>query len=170
MRRVMSAPIFKISQSVLSSSGSGVGDELSLERTVVSEIDRRTTEQRPPIVLTEADREKLSELLKNSPERESNAARFLREELGRADVAHQHVRATALVTMGSEVKYIDHESFCVREVQLVYPDQSGQDGCLSVLTSAGSALIGLGPGQSIGVVEDGIERRFTVLEVRSPSD
>jgi regulator of nucleoside diphosphate kinase len=136
----------------------------------VSEADRRSTEQRPPIVLTAADREKLSELLKNWPERESNAARFLREELDRADVAHEHVGATALVTMGSEVKYLDQDSFCVRDVQLVYPDQANQDGCLSVLTSAGSALIGLGPGQSITVVEGGIERRFTVLEVRSPSD
>lgn len=136
----------------------------------MSEIDRRNTEQRPPIVLTEADREKISELLGNLPEQESSASRFLRQELGRADVAHEHVGSTALVTMGSRVKYIDHDLFCVREVQLVYPDQANQDGCLSVLTSAGSALIGLGPGQSIDVVEDGIEHRFTVLEVRSPSD
>lgn len=74
------------------------------------------------------------------------------------------------MTMGSAVKFIDHDSFCVREVQLVYPDQANQDGCLSVLTSVGSALIGLGPGQSISTVEDGIKRRFTVLEARSPSD
>jgi regulator of nucleoside diphosphate kinase len=135
----------------------------------VSEIDRRT-EQRPPIVLTAADREKLPELLKNWPQRESNAARFLREELDRADITHEHVGSASLVTMGSEVKFIDHDSFCLRDVKLVYPDQANDDGCLSVLTSAGSALIGLGPGQSITVVEDGIERRFTVLEVRSPTD
>ena len=70
----------------------------------MSEIDHRSTEQRPPIVLTEADREKLSELLRKLPEQDSNSSRFLREELGRADVAHEHVGATALVTMGSKDK------------------------------------------------------------------
>jgi regulator of nucleoside diphosphate kinase len=134
----------------------------------VSEIDRRK-EQRPPIVLTEADRARLSDLLSSLPERDSAAARFLHEELDRADVTHGHVRPACLVSMGSEVKFIDHDSLCVRDVKLVYPDQANEDDCLSVLTSTGSALIGLGPGQSITVVEDGIERRFTVLEVRSPS-
>lgn len=57
----------------------------------MNEIDRRTTEQRPPIVLTETDRERLSELLKKWPERDSNVARFLQEELDRADVAPEHV-------------------------------------------------------------------------------
>jgi regulator of nucleoside diphosphate kinase len=110
------------------------------------------------------------ELLTNLPERNSTAARFLREELDRADITREHVGPTSLVTMGSEVKFIDHDSFCVRDVQLVYPDQANENGRLSVLTPVGSALIGLGPGQSISVVEGGIERLFTVLEVRSPSD
>jgi regulator of nucleoside diphosphate kinase len=136
----------------------------------VSEIDHRTTEQRPPIVLTVADRERLSKLLENWPERDSIAARFLLEELDRADVAHEHVGAASLVTMGSMVKFIDDDSLYVREVQLVYPDEANEHGCLSVLTPVGSALIGLGPGQSISVVEDGIQRRFTVLGVRSASD
>jgi regulator of nucleoside diphosphate kinase len=136
----------------------------------VSAIDPRTIEKRPPIVLTEADRERLSELLKNWAEHDSIAARFLRQELDRADVAHAHVGGTSLVTMGSTVKFIDDDSLHVREVQLVYPDQEHDRGCLTVLSPVGSALIGLGPGQSISIVEDGIQRRFTVLEVRSASD
>lgn len=134
----------------------------------MSNANRDATE-RPPIVLTVADRERLSVLLKASLEVNSSSARFLREELERADIARGHVGVTSLVTMGSEVKFIDHESLCVREIRLVYPDQANDDRCLSVLTPIGSALIGLGPGQSIRLVEDGIERQLTVLEVRSAS-
>jgi regulator of nucleoside diphosphate kinase len=38
-----------------------------------------------------------------------------------------------------------------------------------VLTSIGSALLGLGPGQSISWTDAGIETRLTVLEVSSGS-
>jgi hypothetical protein len=37
-----------------------------------------------------------------------------------------------------------------------------------VLTSVGSALLGLGPGQSISWSENGLDRRLVVLEVLSP--
>jgi regulator of nucleoside diphosphate kinase len=132
----------------------------------VSDTDHRSdTLQRPPIVLRAEDRERLSKLLSSSPEQESIAARFLREELDRADITRGHVAAASLVTMGSEVKFIDHDSLCVQRLRLVYPDQANDLHCISVLTPIGSALIGLGPGQSISVVEDGIEHRFTVLEV-----
>jgi regulator of nucleoside diphosphate kinase len=135
----------------------------------VSDADRATFERRPPIVLTVADRERLLELLNTSPEGESSAARFLREELDRAEIARGQVSVTTLVTMGSTVKFIDHDALCIRELRLVYPEQANDNRCISVLTLIGSALIGLGPGQSIDLVEDGIGRRFTVLEVRSTS-
>jgi regulator of nucleoside diphosphate kinase len=134
---------------------------------VVSKLNRDASLLRPPIVLTAEDREQLSALLETASEKESAAARFLREEIDRADIVRGMPAATSLVQMGSEVRFIDHHSR-VREVRLVYPGEAGTDLSLSVLTPVGSALIGLGPGQTIAWLERGIERRLTVLEVRLP--
>jgi hypothetical protein len=40
--------------------------------------------------------------------------------------------------------------------------------CISVLSPIGTAVFGLGPGQSIRWTEQGRERRLAVLEVRAP--
>jgi regulator of nucleoside diphosphate kinase len=134
---------------------------------VVSKVNRDASPLRPPIVLTAEDREQLSALLETASEKESAAARFLREEIDRADVVRGQPAATSLVQMGSEVRFIDHQSG-VREVRLVYPGETDTGLSLSVLTPLGSALIGLGPGQTIAWFEHAIERRLTVLEVRLP--
>jgi len=80
------------------------------------------------------------------------------------------VAGTSLVTMGSAVKFIDHDSLSVRQVRLVYPNEAASSRDVSVLTAVGSALIGLGPGQSISWDEHGAERRLTVLEVRGATE
>jgi regulator of nucleoside diphosphate kinase len=69
--------------------------------------------------------------------------------------------------MGCEVTFIDHESERIRHIRLVYPDEVNNDRCVSVLSAEGSALIGLGPGQSICWSDHGKERSLTVLEVHS---
>jgi transcription elongation GreA/GreB family factor len=132
----------------------------------VSNADHNPYEQRPPIVITAMDCQRLSALLETAMEKDYAAAHFLREEIERADVARCQPAATSLVTMGSEVKFIDHHSVRVRELRLVYPEEADADRCISVLTPVGSALIGLGPGQSISWLEHGTDRRLTVLEVR----
>jgi regulator of nucleoside diphosphate kinase len=136
---------------------------------VVNKVNRDASPLRPPIVLTAEDRGQLSALLQTAAEKESATARFLREEIDRADVVRSQPAATSLVQMGSEVRFIDHQSG-VREVRLVYPGEADADLSLSVLTPLGSALIGLGPGQTIAWPEHGIERRLTVLEVRLPPE
>jgi regulator of nucleoside diphosphate kinase len=65
------------------------------------------------------------------------------------------------------VKFVDHRSPRVRRCKLAYPDETNDSHSISVLTSIGSALLGLGPGQSIHWTDAGIEQRLTVLEVSS---
>jgi regulator of nucleoside diphosphate kinase len=137
-----------------------------MERAVVSHIEPGASMQRPPIVLTTRDFNRLSALLNNVSENDSSAAHFLREELDRADIVHREVGTTSLVTMGSEVSFIDQGSVSVQQVRLAYPNEIKDSCSISVLTSTGSALLGLGPGQSISWSEKGKERRLTVLTIR----
>lgn len=120
-------------------------------------------EQRPPILLTTADRDKLLTLVRKAPA----AAAFLHEEVERAEIATGDVASTSLVRMGSEVKFIDHGTGSIHRVKLVFPEEEREPRCISVLSSLGSALIGLGPGQSIRWTERGRERSLSVLEVHA---
>jgi regulator of nucleoside diphosphate kinase len=136
-------------------------------QAIVESVDRGSPERRPPIVITTMDRERLLALLNTASIKDSSAGSFLREELDRADIVSSNIASTSLVTMGCEVKFIDHESERIRHIRLVYPDEANNDRCTSVLSTIGSALIGLGPGQSIRWTEQERERRLTVLEVQA---
>jgi regulator of nucleoside diphosphate kinase len=65
------------------------------------------------------------------------------------------------------VKFVDHADARIRRARLVFPEQAQCNHCISVLTPIGSALIGLGPGQSIHWTEQGRKRSLAVLEVRA---
>jgi regulator of nucleoside diphosphate kinase len=118
-------------------------------------------EQRPPIVLAAADRDALLELLRTP---DSGGATFLREELERADIACGEVSPSAMVSIGSTVKFIDHKATNIKTIKLVLPYEANGIDLISVTGALGSALIGLGPGQTITWYEDETERRTTVLE------
>lgn len=121
--------------------------------------------ERPPIVLTASDRGMLFALLCTAPATTNpGVARFLREELERAEIVCGEVSPTAFVSIGSTVKYVDDGETDVGEVKLVHPDEANDVDLVSVTGGLGSALIGLGPGQTITWYDDGLERRTTVLE------
>jgi regulator of nucleoside diphosphate kinase len=123
-------------------------------------------ELRPPILLTTVDRDKLRALIHELPaSARSGAAEFLREEVERADVTAEDVSPTSVVRMGSDVKFVLHDDGRVHRVRLVFPDGASETRSISVLTSVGSALIGLGPGQSICWTGPDGEHGLTVLEV-----
>ncbi|WP_418219787.1 GreA/GreB family elongation factor [Bradyrhizobium icense] len=64
------------------------------------------------------------------------------------------------------MKFVDHADARIQQAQLVFPDEVLRRRCISVLSPIGSALIGLGPGQSIRWTEQGRKRRLAVLEVQ----
>jgi regulator of nucleoside diphosphate kinase len=126
----------------------------------------RKAQQRPPIVLTPTDRDKLLALIREVPvSAHARSAEFLRAEVERADVATGDISPTLVVRMGSDVKFIDHEDQRIHRARLVFPEEARGPRFISVLSPVGSALIGLGPGQSIRWTELGGERSLTVLEV-----
>ena len=134
----------------------------------MSNIERSHPEQRPPIVLTALDRERLFALLGDALTTvDMDTACFLREEIERADIAPDDVAPNSLVRLGCDVKFVDHADARIRRAQLVIPDGAQRNHCISVLSPIGSALIGLGPGQSIRWTEQGRERSLAVLEVRA---
>jgi regulator of nucleoside diphosphate kinase len=134
----------------------------------MSNIERDHFEQRPSIVLTSMDRDALFALL-GDPLKTMDvvAACFLREEIERADIMSNDVAPNSVVRIGCYVKFVDHADARIRRVQLVFPEEARCEHCISVLTPVGSALIGLGPGQSIRWTEQGRERSLAVLEVRA---
>jgi regulator of nucleoside diphosphate kinase len=127
--------------------------------------ERSHTLPRPPIVLTTSDRDSLLSLLRSeSTTIEPSIARFLREELERADIAPNEISSNAIVSIGSRVKFVNHNSTSIREVKLVLPDEGNDVDLVSVTGALGSALLGLGPGQTISWYEGQTERRTGVLE------
>jgi len=120
-------------------------------------------EERPPIVLTSLVRGRLLALADAATVGSPSVAHFLHEELARADIIPECTAGS--VTMGSEVKFIDHRWPRIRLCKLTYPDEVNDRHSISVLTPIGSALLGLGPGQSISWIEAEKEQRLTVLEV-----
>jgi regulator of nucleoside diphosphate kinase len=145
--------------------------ESTMKRVAKEALDsmpQARTFERPPIVLKASDRDRLSSLLLTSVTIiDPQAARFLREEIDRAEIVCSEVSSTALVSIGSTVKFIHHDATSTREVTLVPPNEANEIDLISVIGKLGSALIGLGPGQTISWCDDQTERRTTVLATNS---
>jgi len=126
-------------------------------------------EIKPPITLTANDYERLSLLARAAALRMPEQASVLTEELERARVLTDG-RPERTVCMGSEVDFRDEVSGKIQTVTLVYPgDADISRGRISVLTPVGTALIGLGIGDSITFeTRTASLRRLTVLRVREP--
>lgn len=141
------------------------------KQATMSDVERNRVEQRPAIVLTASDRERLFALLGAAPTTVNvETASFLREEIERADVAPDDIAPNSVVRLGCDVKFVDHADARIQQAQLVFPEEALRCHCISVLSPIGSALIGLGPGQSIRWTEQGRERSLAVLEVRATKD
>jgi regulator of nucleoside diphosphate kinase len=84
----------------------------------------------------------------------------LRAELERAIVVTQDAIPSGVVTMYSQVRYLDESAGLSREVQIVYPEDADvEQGKVSVLAPVGAALLGLEIGQAI-------DWRFPAGEIR----
>ena len=94
----------------------------------------------------------------------------LRAELERAIVIPDDSMKTNIVTMGSRVRYTEHETGNSREIEIVFPEEAeAAAGKVSVFAPVGAALIGLGVGQEIEWdFPGGSTRRLTVVEVIQP--
>lgn len=107
--------------------------------------------QTAPIRVTHRDLERLSRVIElYGGGRNAAACEALEEELRRARIIDSGEAPRDVVTMNSRVRFEDLDSGEVRELTLVYPQDADIDrGCVSVLAPIGTALLGLGVGESI---------------------
>ncbi|WP_324732376.1 nucleoside diphosphate kinase regulator [Pseudomonas paeninsulae] len=119
----------------------------------------------PSITITRLDLQRLERLL-DSLEEFGPGAAALQAELDRAEViGHDQVPA-GLVTMNSRVHCREESNGKDYHLTLVYPQDAGKDGCVSILAPVGSALLGLSVGQHIDwIAPGGKELKLTLLAV-----
>jgi len=104
----------------------------------------------PPIILAQRDAARLEALLEAPALRNTPAASILLDELTRAEVVPDDQVPADVVRMNSVVECEDEHGGERHVLTLVYPqDADVSAGRVSVLAPVGSALLGLGVGQSI---------------------
>jgi regulator of nucleoside diphosphate kinase len=123
-------------------------------------------ENKPPIIVSSLDLERLEHLLESDSYRRLPGIPALLEELGRATVVEPTAIPAGVVTMNSTVRFIDDSTGATYELTLVYPEAAGASDRVSILAPVGSALLGLSVGQSISwQVPGGRRLALRVLEV-----
>jgi regulator of nucleoside diphosphate kinase len=125
-----------------------------------------TIRARPAIVLTRSDRDRVSDLVIGRVS--SLTIEFLREELQRAEIVSDQL-AASLVAIGTHIRFIDHRSCRLSEGRLTFPNEGETPNPVSVLSPLGSALLGLGVGQTIDWSDEwGEARSLTVVNIVPP--
>lgn len=123
--------------------------------------------QLPPIVITQLDNSRLRRLLSAPGVRNSDAADALEDELDRAEVVDSTALPTDVVSMNSTVHLQECHSGREFELTVVYPEDAGEAGRVSVLAPIGSALLGLAVGSEIEwPLPDSRTARIRVLGLR----
>lgn len=102
----------------------------------------------PSITVTRPDLQRLEQLL-DSLEEFGPGAQALQTELDRAEVVGQLQIPDSVVTMNSRVHCREEVSGKDYHLTLVYPQDAGGEGTVSILAPVGSALLGLSVGQHI---------------------
>jgi regulator of nucleoside diphosphate kinase len=127
------------------------------------------THNKPKIVMSDADHERLTGLADALLDRVPAVAEELLSELARAEIVTPAAVPANVVQMGSTVLFRSNDGQ-ERRVQLVFPgDADIAAGKVSIMTPVGTALIGLSPGQAITwKAPDGQRHELTVLAVEQP--
>lgn len=102
----------------------------------------------PPILVTHHDHARLELMLERVSD-QNPAAEALLEELDRAQRVDPREVPADVVTMNSRVRFRERLSGKERELTLVFPQDAGAEGRVSILTPIGCALLGLSVGQVI---------------------
>ncbi|MED5609764.1 MULTISPECIES: nucleoside diphosphate kinase regulator [Pseudomonas] len=102
----------------------------------------------PSITVTRLDLQRLERLL-DSLDEYGPAAEALEAELSRANVVGHDEVPPGVVTMNSTVRCREEGSGKEYLLTLVYPEDAGGEGKVSILAPVGTALLGLTVGQSI---------------------
>ncbi|AHF02681.1 nucleoside diphosphate kinase regulator [Marichromatium purpuratum 984] len=106
--------------------------------------------QKPPLIVSETDFERLQRLLDTLPADGVAGRDNLEEELERAEILESEQMPANVVTMNSRVRVRVSSSDETFVLTLVYPkDVDPEGGTVSILAPVGSALLGLAEGAEI---------------------
>ena len=125
---------------------------------------------RPPLHLLASESDIVASLALQAEHRQPVVAAMLLEEIERAELHEPETLPETVVTIGSQVDFVDERTSQLRTVELVLPARANiAEGRISILTPMGAALYGLMAGQSIDWPNlDGHERRIRIVRVRQP--
>lgn len=126
--------------------------------------------KRPPIHMIDRESEKLANLALSVEARLPQVCEMLLDEIERAKIHTADKIPADVVTMESQVEFVDESTGASRTVQLVYPNDADIAlGRISILTPIGAGLIGLRDGQSISWPDrEGHERQLRIIRVTRP--
>lgn len=121
---------------------------------------------RPAITISERDLNRLEAMLAALPD-DQYGADALHKELDRAQILRSEEMPTDVITMNSRIRFVVEPAGKEVEMTLVYPrDFTGAPSQLSVMASAGIAVLGLTVGQHIDWVAPGGQNvRARIVEV-----
>ena len=118
----------------------------------------------PTITITRLDLQRLERLL-DSLDEFGPGAQALQAELDRAEVVGHDEVPAGVVTMNSRVHCREESSGKDYHLTLVYPEDAGGEGKVSILAPVGCALLGLSVGQHIDwPAPGGKQLKLTLLE------
>ena len=122
---------------------------------------------RPPIHMIDAEADALTDLAIGAEERAPQVSELLLREIARATIHSADRLPPNIVTMHSQVRFVDEASGKEHSYQLTYPGEADiSAGRISILTPVGAGLIGLREGQSILWPDrEGHQRELRILSV-----
>jgi regulator of nucleoside diphosphate kinase len=128
--------------------------------------------ERPPIIISRTDADRLSVLAEQFEQASPVAADLLMGEIERADIRPDGGVPADVAGIDAVVEFVDEARDTRRTVQLVFPDRADiAAGKISVLTPVGAGLVGLRPGQSIDWPDrEGRTHRLRVVSVARPPE
>jgi regulator of nucleoside diphosphate kinase len=131
---------------------------------------RTKASAKPKIHLIDSDYDIIAGLALSIERRSPELSKMLLDEINRAEIHENGKVPRGVVTMGSEVEFLDVDTGATRRVTLVLPaDADIEAGRISILTPVGAGLIGLKQGQSINwPSQNGRSRMLRILNVRRP--
>ncbi len=123
--------------------------------------------RKPPIHLSEADYDVIADLALTMEKRRPDLAKLILDEINRAKVHPDGSVPKDVVTLGSEVAFLDDSTGEERRLRLVLPqDADIEADRISVMTPVGAGLIGMSVGREISwPTPDGRPRILRILEV-----
>jgi regulator of nucleoside diphosphate kinase len=134
----------------------------------MQKVQARGRLRKPPIHLTDADYDVIADLALRMEQRLPELSKTILDEIDRARVHPAGKLPKDVVTLGSEVEFLDDTTATRRRVQLVLPgDANIEENRISVMTPVGAGLIGMSVGREISwPCPDGRPRILKILEVK----